>query len=444
MSPGMHVLAEFWMAMAAHLWQTTLVLAALFVLGWAMRDAPARLTNALWWIGLAKLFLPLPVLGPVGSRTLQPLTDAVVVWEGEAGALSSWLSRATLLLDPAAAAVRARPENPALVQALSVGLSVLWVAGMVLVAARWIRRRSRPSVGVGPVLGDDPDLEDRLEAARAGTGIPREAVELSPGSAVPGVRGLVRPRIVIPERVVRDLSRADLRAILLHENEHRRRHDPLRSLAVGCALTIFFFYPPLWLLVGRLRASGEIACDEAAVRAGIPPAAYASALARTVGLGLLPAAAPAAIHRERPSLLRRRFERLDEVERFVAMRKHRVALALAVAWVGLLSFVPLTSVGGVGPGGRATPPEILPAFYVAPEYPEGARKDGIGGEVVLDVRVGEDGRVTDLRVVEGIADHPEFDESTASAVRQWRFRPANENGRPVAMWVKIPVHFRLD
>src|SRR5262249_6355270 len=52
-------LRTLWLACGRHLWESTLVLALLFVLGSCLRSAPGRLQSAFWSAALAKLFLPL-------------------------------------------------------------------------------------------------------------------------------------------------------------------------------------------------------------------------------------------------------------------------------------------------------------------------------------------------------------------------------------------------
>jgi protein TonB len=77
---------------------------------------------------------------------------------------------------------------------------------------------------------------------------------------------------------------------------------------------------------------------------------------------------------------------------------------------------------------------------VPPEYPDIARQSGIEGTVQLQALVGKDGRVKDVKVVKGI---PVLDEAAVSAVRQWVFKPALTNNKPVAVWVAVPVRFSL-
>ena len=104
---------------------------------------------------------------------------------------------------------------------------------------------------------------------------------------------------------------------------------------------------------------------------------------------------------------------------------------------------------------RHQPTGDLPAFgeyvYVeelpealtkpAPEYPEEARMAGQEGLVVVQALIGTDGLVKDTRVVKSV---PSLDDAAVAAVEQWTFKPALAEGKPVAVWVAVPVKFSLD
>ena len=102
-----------------------------------------------------------------------------------------------------------------------------------------------------------------------------------------------------------------------------------------------------------------------------------------------------------------------------------------------------TSVSLAGTGGGVTRTAIPRGGYqVQPRYPTSARRQGIQGTTLLRVFVAIDGRVTEVSV-ERTAGHADLDEAAAEAVRRWRFEPARSGDMPVAMWVLLPVEFRL-
>jgi len=77
---------------------------------------------------------------------------------------------------------------------------------------------------------------------------------------------------------------------------------------------------------------------------------------------------------------------------------------------------------------------------VSPQYPDIAREAGVDGTVLVQALVGKDGRVKDTRVVKSI---PMLDAAASTAVKQWVFKPALSNNKPVAVWVAVPVRFTL-
>lgn len=102
-----------------------------------------------------------------------------------------------------------------------------------------------------------------------------------------------------------------------------------------------------------------------------------------------------------------------------------------------------------GPSIAALPPDgvtqtAVPrgGYQVRPSYPSNARRLGIQGTTLLSVFVAADGRVADV-VVKQSAGHPDLDHAAADAVKRWRFEPARRGSEAVAMWVLLPVEFRL-
>jgi protein TonB len=77
-----------------------------------------------------------------------------------------------------------------------------------------------------------------------------------------------------------------------------------------------------------------------------------------------------------------------------------------------------------------------------PDYPALARKRNWEGRVELDVLVGRDGRVMDLKV-ERSSGYSLLDRSALKSVSQWHFEPGKRGDERLDMWVRVPVVFRL-
>jgi len=96
------------------------------------------------------------------------------------------------------------------------------------------------------------------------------------------------------------------------------------------------------------------------------------------------------------------------------------------------------------PMARATPRSSAAepvAGNPLPEYPAIALRHGEGGKVVLQVRIDENGRPTDVDVARRSGSR-ELDRAAIQAVREWRFKPAIQNGKPVPSVVELPIDFR--
>ncbi len=83
----------------------------------------------------------------------------------------------------------------------------------------------------------------------------------------------------------------------------------------------------------------------------------------------------------------------------------------------------------------------LPGLQGRVEYPEFARRAGIEGQVVVQFVVDERGNVVDPVVLRSPNDL--LSEAALKAVRESRFTPGQQRGRPVKVRFAVPVTFRL-
>ena len=78
----------------------------------------------------------------------------------------------------------------------------------------------------------------------------------------------------------------------------------------------------------------------------------------------------------------------------------------------------------------------------SPVYPALARLKGYEGVVLLAAEVSPDGRVGSLRIKKS-SGYASLDRSALEAVKRWIFEPGRRMGKPVVMWVDVPVKFVL-
>jgi protein TonB len=90
-------------------------------------------------------------------------------------------------------------------------------------------------------------------------------------------------------------------------------------------------------------------------------------------------------------------------------------------------------------GGSVRPPVLT--FQPDPEFSEEARKAKFSGNVQVYLIVDEQGNPSHVRVVRGVG--MGLDEKAVEAVRQYKFKPAMQNGKPVKVDLYIDVNFQI-
>ncbi len=97
---------------------------------------------------------------------------------------------------------------------------------------------------------------------------------------------------------------------------------------------------------------------------------------------------------------------------------------------------------GGGPlhiGGSIRPPSVL--YSVEPEFSEEARKAKFSGNVQVYLWVDEHGNPSHIRIARGVG--MGLDEKAIEAVRQYKFKPATQNGKPVKVDLYVNVDFQI-
>jgi protein TonB len=90
-------------------------------------------------------------------------------------------------------------------------------------------------------------------------------------------------------------------------------------------------------------------------------------------------------------------------------------------------------------GGGVSRPVVL--YQVEPEFSEEARKAKFSGSVTVYLYIEPDGTPSHVRVVQGVG--MGLDEKAVEAVRQYRFKPAMKDGKPVRVDLYVAVNFQI-
>jgi TonB family protein len=93
--------------------------------------------------------------------------------------------------------------------------------------------------------------------------------------------------------------------------------------------------------------------------------------------------------------------------------------------------------------GDVTNPILIPESKIEPEYPELARVARLEGNVILQAIIHSDGSVGDIEVLRTNRPNMGFEDSAIEAVAQWRYKPAEQNGKPVEVYFTVFVNFTL-
>ena len=402
-----------------HLWQSTLIAAAIAVVAAMLRDDGAHSRYWLWWAASAKFLVPFSLLTTLGGA----LRDAGV----PRIELADWPSTLVALAEP-------MPEAAGWVP-LRTALLVLWAVGFAAVVGTWIARAAsvrallRASV---PYAGDLPRALGRLEA------------RTSQALLEPALVGIMRPVLLLPQGIAEQLTRTQLDAVLEHELSHWRRRDNLTAAVHMLVEAVFWFHPLVWWIGARLVEERERACDEAVVRAGHDGRTYAEGILnvceRYVASALKCAAG---------------ISGADLKRRVVEIARNRVMSELPIQKKALLCAFALSTlivpiVFGAAAQNGVDP---IPMVRIQPNYPTDALAAGREGSVELEFTIAANGAVKDVVVVTSTA--PEFEEPAVAALLRWRYVPSNvtcvgtdcrtiENVQPVERpGMRTVINYRL-
>ena len=204
------------------------------------------------WTAAMVAMLLLPVWTKWGPSVTAPLLPAV---HGRAtrpeipvGALMprAELSQAELPQAADAEPFRSAPRSPG--PHWQVILLAVYLSGIAVMLARLIRGTLQ--------------VRSMMRGVREAEGF-----VTSPFCTAPVAIGWLRPVLLLPDGW-QTWPADKLKAVLTHEREHVRRHDPLVPWLALLNRCVFWFHPLAWWLERKLAALAEEACDTAVLGSG--------------------------------------------------------------------------------------------------------------------------------------------------------------------------------
>ena len=248
-----------------HLCQSTVFTVVAWLLALALRRNQARTRYWLWMIASVKFLLPFSLLivaggylrSAIAAPMAKPAFSAVI--EQVAQPFSPTQFSADIATTTVGPTIVAHSSN--LIPFLLLGV---WLCGSLMLAFSWGRKWK--------------NIRAAVRAASPVTLLADVPVRSSSTLLEPGVFGILRPVLLLPEGITGRLTEAQLETILSHEMWHIRRRDNLTAAIHMLVETIFWFHPFVWWIRTRLEEERERACDEAVLQAGSEGKIYAEGI----------------------------------------------------------------------------------------------------------------------------------------------------------------------
>ncbi|HEY1340886.1 MAG TPA: M56 family metallopeptidase [Bryobacteraceae bacterium] len=336
-----------------HLWQSTWFAGAAFLASLMLRPNRAQSRYWVWFAASVKFLIPFSLLAGLGAHIPHPVAAPPI----RAGWVAAFQQLSQPLTLPPVTEPAAVPVHPMSHVDLAAAGSVVWACGFLAVVICWLFRWRRFHV-----------LRTSARVLNLQTSLPIPAPVMSaPDLVEPGVVGILRPVLLLPEGIADQLNQAQLDAILTHEFCHMRRRDNLTAAIHMAVQAIFWFHPLTWWIGARLVAERERACDEEVLHGGCKANVYAESILAVCRLYL--ASPLACISGVTGSNLKRRIEQIMRNRKAVGLN---LGKKLVLTGAGIASLVVPLVIGALN----------APAFQAqgAPDWQTKA-----GGKMAFDV-----------------------------------------------------------
>ena len=248
-------------------------------------------------------------------------------------------------------------------------------------------------------------------------------IRISPEVSGPVTFGFWRPIILLPAEFP-DLAPELREAILCHETLHVRRGDWLFTLAEELVRAGLWFHPAIWWLLGEVQLAREQAVDRDAVDMTNARERYVDALLAAAGAAFESDLAPAPLFLRKRQLKQRVVSILKEKRmsrtRTVTTLAASLAILAGACWY-LTGALPLSADPQLANDARGVAVDLGGAqvMHRAPVFYPGAAIDKkVEGVVMAQVKLDDNGNVTDASILSG---PEELRKAVLQSLLSWHF-----------------------
>jgi len=141
--------------------------------------------------------------------------------------------------------------------------SLIWVCGAVIsilyVFIAYCVYLRKIKLGEGTV---DKSIMDILAHSKSIIGVSSNInLVRSSATRTPTLIGVIKPKIIIPIEIFKDLTNDEKNYVFMHELVHLKRKDIFLNWVITLQLCIHWFNPIVWLVFYKFKKDCEISCD---------------------------------------------------------------------------------------------------------------------------------------------------------------------------------------
>ena len=291
-------------------WQILLIAAMAGLCDRILSAASARYRHTVWVVTLF-LTLFLPVFSSAANFTAPPHvsiaatsqteTEPVVITRisslggEEIGSAQSKAPAAPVATTTATVPLATRERNwlstvrvkPGLAATLVTIYVLLLLYALLRLVRAW--RQTRTIVRAASEVELPAAAQSIIETCGRAIATRRVRVLCSSSIPVPITLGVIRPVIILPQSLLKEIDENLLISAVGHELVHIARRDYLTNLIYEFVYLPVWFHPAAWLIRRRIRQTRELCCDERVTSKLLRPDVYARSLVRMMGTSPLTA-----------------------------------------------------------------------------------------------------------------------------------------------------------